>query len=359
MKALVALTIASFKQFARDKTALFFTFAFPIIFMFIFGLIYSGSESLSYSLALVNEDTSPASVATAQGIKSTPIFNVAEGDHETVLNEMREGKYKAVVVIPASLGDNLEQGQTSDILVYYDPSDMSSQTILPVLRQVIANINRELTAMPILLEIREQSISSHQFGGMDFMVPGVIAMSILFLGLFGALPLVEWREKQVLKRLGATPLNRPTVIISQVLYRLLLAVIQTIVIILLARFIFNVNMVGNWFLLIGFVILGALTMVSLGYLAVARAKTTEGAMPIIQLIQFPMLILSGIFFPIEFMPAFMKPFVSMMPLSYLGDSFRQIMVDATPQNSLTVNVLVLGGWFLVTSLLSMRLFKWE
>jgi len=85
-------------------------------------------------------------------------------------------------------------------------------------------------------------------------------------------------------------------IFSQVLYRLILALLQTLLIIGIAYFVFNVHMAGNWLVLFGLVLLGALTFISIGYLAVSRARTTEGAMPIIQLIQFPMLFLSGIFF---------------------------------------------------------------
>jgi len=359
MKAFRGLLIASFKQFFRDKAALFFTFAFPILFMFIFGLIYSGEGNLSYDIGLVNQDISPAGAATAQGIKSVPIFKVTEGVLDTTLAEMRDGKYKAVVVIPPELAVNVSRGEVSNVKVYYDPSDMASQTILPVLRQVIEQINQQLSQRPVLLAIEEKSISAHQFGGMDFLIPGILAMSILFLGLFGALPMVEWREKQVLKRLGATPLTRSNVVFSQVFYRVVLALAQTVVIILLARFVFGVNMVGNWFLLFGMVILGTLTFVSIGYLAIARARTTESAMPVIQLIQFPMLFLSGVFFPIEIMPSFMKPIVAVMPLSYLGDGLRQIMVEATPQNTMPVNALVLGAWFVVSSLLAIRFFKWE
>jgi len=359
MKAFRALLIASFKQFFRDKTALFFTFAFPIIFMFIFGLVYSGEGNISYDIGLVNQDISPAGLATAQGIKGIPIFKVTEGVLEPTLAEMRDGKYKAVVVIPSDLAGNIPKGEVSYVKVYYDPSDMASQTILPILQQVVQEINQQLSQSPLLLALTEQSISAHKFGGMDFLIPGILAMSILFLGLFGALPMVEWREKQVLKRLGATPLNRSTVVFSQVVYRVILALFQTVVIILLAHFVFKVNMVGSWFLLFTMVVVGTLTFVSIGYLAVSRAKTTESAMPVVQLIQFPMLFLSGVFFPVEIMPSFMKPIVAVMPLSYLGDGLRQIMVAATPQNSIVLDLVVLGVWFTATALLTIRIFKWE
>lgn len=82
-------------------------------------------------------------------------------------------------------------------------------------------------------------------------------------------------------------------------------------------------------------------------------------MPIIQIVQFPMLFLSGIFFPIEIMPDFMRPIVEAIPLTYLGDAFRQIMVDATPLHSLATDVAVLAGWLVVCMLLAIRFFRWE
>ena len=82
-------------------------------------------------------------------------------------------------------------------------------------------------------------------------------------------------------------------------------------------------------------------------------------MPIIQIIQFPMLFLSGIFFPIEFMPDFMRPIIAIIPLTYLGDAFRQVMVDATPLYPLSLDIAVLGAWLVVCMILAIKLFRWE
>ena len=135
--------------------------------------------------------------------------------------------------------------------------------------------------------------------------------------------------------------------------------VQTSIIIVVARLVFSVEVVGNWYMLFGLVILGTLTMVSIGYLAVSRARTVEGAMPIVQLIQFPMLFLSGIFFPVEFMPGFMRPLVAAMPITYLGDALRQTMVDATPLHPIPVDIAILAGWLVVSIVLTIRFFRWE
>ena len=107
------------------------------------------------------------------------------------------------------------------------------------------------------------------------------------------------------------------------------------------------------------ILLGTLAFISIGYFAVARAKTVEGAMPIIQLVQFPMLFLSGIFFPVEIMPAFMRPIINAMPLTYLGDAFRQIMVQGVPLYPLWLDIVVLSAWLVICVSLAIRLFQWE
>lgn len=360
MKPFNKLVIASFKQFFRDRTALFFTFAFPLLFMIIFGLVFSGDNDVNYNIGLVNQDDSIIGTTFSESLQMVPVFNISGGTLDEMLVELKKGSLRAVVQIPADVQSTINSGNAAEIIVYYDPAQAtSSQVILSALDQIVSEANRIITQQPVAIKLSEQSIQVHNLRTIDYMVPGILAMSILFLGLFGALPMVEWREKQVLKRFGATPLRRSTIVFSQVAYRLVLAVIQALIIISVAYFAFNVKVVGSWAVLFGLVILGTLTFISLGYLAVSRARTIEGAMPIIQLIQFPMLFLSGVFFPVDIMPDFMRPIVNALPLTYLGDIFRQVMVEATPLHSMVVNLAVLTGWLVISMVLAIRFFRWE
>ena len=360
MKAFNRLLVANFKQFVRDRTALFFTFAFPVLFMLIFGFVFSGGNDISYDIGLVNEDNSATGEGISMALQGIPIFEMSPGELDSKLEELRDGDLNAVIVIPANIEASIGKGEMVFIKVYYDPSQTTSaQIILPVLRQVIDAINIQMSGQPVLFELTEESIQAHELGYIDYLVPGILAMSVLFLGLFGSLTRVEWREKKILKRFGATPLRRSTMVSSQVVYRLVLAMVQTLIIIGIAYFIFDVQMVGNWLLLLGLVLLGAFTFISIGYFAVSRARTVEGAMPIIQIIQFPMLFLSGIFFPVEVMPDFMRPILAIIPLTYLGDAFRQVMVDATPVYPLMLDIGVLAAWFVICMILAIKLFRWE
>ena len=362
MKPFIKLLLSDLKQFYRDRTALFFTFAFPLLFMLIFGLVFSGNNNdLNYKIGLVDADQSPVSTQISTVLKQVSIFSIDQANNlDQELEKLKKGDIRAVVVIPSGTQATIASGKASIITVYYDPSQStSSSIILSTLQQIASQINEQMTNQPSLIQIKQQSVQIHELRNIDYLVPGILAMSILFLGLFGSLTMVERREKKVLKRFGATPLGRSKLLASQVVYRLILAVVQALIIIVVASLIFKVNIIGNWLELFGMILLGALAFISIGYFAVARAKTVEGAMPIIQLVQFPMLFLSGIFFPVEIMPAFMRPIINAMPLTYLGDAFRQIMVQGVPLYPLWLDIVVLSAWLVICVSLAIRLFQWE
>lgn len=359
MKTFAKLLVADLKQFSRDRVALFFAFAFPVLFMLIFGFVFSDSD-VSYNIGLVDEDHSTISAGIVQSLEAMPPFKITQGTLKDELDALRAGKVNAVIQLPPGLAAALASGQSIEVTAYYDPSQTTSaQIILSILRDVVSGLNQQISQRPDLLQLKEESIQSHELSYIDYLVPGVLAMSLLFLGLFSGIVQVDRREKKVLKRFGATPVKKYVVVISQIVERLIIALLQALIIIAVARFVFNVQMVGNWFALFGVVFLGTLTLISIGYFIVARARTVESAQPIIQLVQFPMMFLSGIFFPVEMMPAFIKPIVLAMPLTYLGDALRQIMVDATPLYPLYTDLGILGAWLVVCMLLAFRLFKWE
>ena len=152
MKAFGKLLVADFRQFYRDKTALFFTFAFPILFMLIFGLVFSGGEDINFKVGLVYEGDGGAGATVVESFRHIPIFDVSEGTLDDKLQELKDGDIRAVVVVPAGIEASLEGSGPADITVYYDPAQTSSaQILLPVLRQVISEIDRQMTQRPVVL----------------------------------------------------------------------------------------------------------------------------------------------------------------------------------------------------------------
>jgi ABC-2 type transport system permease protein len=172
--------------------------------------------------------------------------------------------------------------------------------------------------------------------------------------------MVSLRERKILKRLGATPLPRRTLVLSQVILRLIIAFVQTVIILTVGRLVFDVQ-VGNQIVLMAiFIVLGGLSFVAMGYLVASFARTEAAGQAIVQVIQFPMMFLSGIFWPIEFAPDWLRPVVHVMPLTYLGDALRQVMVEgSTKMFPLPLDALILIGWLLVSLSVAFRFFRWE
>ena len=261
--------------------------------MVIFGLIWSGGNNFKASIGIVNEDNSKTSQAITQAFQKISSLTVETGNQEDLVARLKKGELRAVIIVPATMEANIANGNPVDIQVYYDPSNTTTtQVILPMVNQVVEGIGQQVSRHPSVFQLHAQSIQSHQMRSIDYLVPGIIAMSIMSTGLFCALPLIQQREKKILKRWGATPIHRSSIIYSQVVFRLVLSILQTALLVFIAHAIFNVQMVGNWAVLFGVVALGALVLISIGYLVASFVKTQEGAMPIIQLVQFPMMFLS-------------------------------------------------------------------
>ncbi len=360
MKALWRLLISHNKSYLRDRMSLFFTLLFPVLFMGLFGLIFSSEDASKFDIGLVLEDTSPGGQMIEQSFSRVEIFIIHLGSRQEELEALKGGERRAVLIIPEGISQNLAQAKAVEVEIHYDPSQqITAQTTLSVLRQVLGEINKSITQRPDLLVAKEVSIQTQRLRSIDYLVPGILCMAIMQLGIFSTAGMVTNRQNLVLKRLAATPLPRHLLVTSQTVHQVVICFIQAAVLILLGRFWFGVHVLGNWLLLGGLLILGALAFISMGFVLASFARTEESFHAMAQVVNFPMMFLSGIFFPVEVMPDFLRPVIRAMPLTYLGDALRQVMIGAGPLYSLHTDVLVLAGWLALCLAISFRFFRWE
>lgn len=361
MSAFIQLYIASLKEFSRDRMAMFWTLAFPVFFIFIFGIIFSGGGDTTFDIGIAMEDEGQVGAALQQVFSDLDVFDISVGSQVELVDQLKGGDLRAVIIIPVGLSEAVVRGEPVSLQVHYDPaSQTTAQVLLPIVEKVVAGFEQRISQRPSLLAIEPVSVAASRLRNIDFLVPGILAMSLMQLGLFATAPaLVQLREQQVLRRIGATPLPRTTLLAAQVMFRLTIGLTQTLIIILVGTLVFDVAVLGNPALLVVVVVLGALMFVSMGYFISGLAKTQEGVIGITQLINFPMMFLSGLFFPVEVMPAWIRPVVTAMPLTYLADALRQIMVAATPVYALRVDLTVLAAWLVVCAVLAVRFFRWE
>jgi ABC-2 type transport system permease protein len=364
MHALVTLTVANLRSFVRDRAALFWTLAFPVIFVVLFGTIFSGGGTPEYQVGWVDEDRTPASSRLRNAFSATSFLKLTdEADRAAALAAMKTGDLDAMIVVPegvgAAVGGDLP-GTRADLVVYTDASQTNTSTaIQQTVAQIVGSVNQALSGRPPALGVKPQSIQTERLGSTSFFVPSILAMALMQLGVFSAIPLVALREKLILKRLSATPLKRWTLVGSNVVVRLILGAVQTALILGIGILAMGVQVTGGPLAIAGLVVLGAMTFIALGYVIASFARTEEAANGITQVVQLPMMFLSGIFFPLEMMPDWLRGVAVFMPLTYLGDALRQTMVGGAPFAPLGVDVLVLAAWLVVSMVVSARFFRWQ
>jgi len=362
MRMFWQLVIASVKDMVRDRMSLFWFIAFPLLFTFLFGTIFSGMDdgTQSFDIGLVVKDQGPLGQGIVAAFKSVPVFELHIGPEDDELNSLRQGRRLAVVIIPEFNMQAMTARTPTEVVVYYDESQQATARIVVAsVGELLAEVERRVTNAPRLFTAKALSIHVEEFRSVDYLIPGILAMASMQLGLYGTFTFVELREKKIIKRLGATPLPRSMVLWAEILVRLVMAVVQCLAIAVVGAVFFDLKIIGNWLLIVGSVILGASMFISLGYFLISFARTNEAAQGLIQMVHFPMMFLSGIFFPINVMPEFLRPVVDAIPLTYLGDLLRHNMLGLPSEFGVGKDVAILSAWLVVTLWLAIKRFRWE
>lgn len=360
MKTYLELVKATFKNLFRDRMSLFWFLAFPVLIILLFGMIFSSDiDASDFPVGVVAGDGAAADALTST-LEQTEAFTVHTGSEEDELAALESGYRHLVIVLPPEADNLLARKQRVDVIFYYDQQHQDvNRVLISSISEILHEIERNITGQPRIFAFRSEAIQSSELRHIDFLLPGILAMALMQLGLFGSLQLVGLRERKVLRQLNVTPLPRSLFIGSEVTVRLFMALVQAMLLLIIGHFVFGVEVSGSWPALFGLILLGSAVFVSLGYLLVSFARSEDSGIGIIQMVQFPMMFLSGIFFPVEAMPEFIKPVVKAMPLTYLGDILRQVITGWAPMHTPGTNLLVLGGWLVASLLLAIKFFRWE
>ena len=366
MRAFGAVFVARYQQFIRDRAALFFSFAFPIIFILLFGWAFQNMGTQTFKVGLADEGSPQTTMYITIALNSVVLegdvkmFKTESGNLDDLVASLKNGDLDAVIEIPAGMDTLAATGASDNVQVYYDASQtVNQQMLIPALSQVINGTDEWLGKYTPRIGMNPHSVQTHELRYIDFLLPGILGMTLMFIGVQGGLPVIQQRQAHIIKRLGSTPLRRSTLVLGDLLFRMIVILLSAALIILVGRLVFDVQMVGNWLSLCGIVLLGSLVFVSLGYLIAAFVKTQESAIPVVQIVDLPMMILSGTFFSVASMPAFIEPLIKILPLTYVNDALRQIMVSGTPLHSMTTDIAVLAAWAIACLAVTIRFFKWD
>ena len=357
MNPTLSLTIAAIKMYFRNPQALFWTLFFPLVFMLIFGLLDFGSFS-EVELGIVDEAGNEASAAFIEVLDGSEIIDLFRGSRQEELDLLKEGDRHLVVVLPPGFG---EPGSVTTVQGYFNDARLEDAEVgASIIGGLLDQMTFDLTETDRLFAFESQTVNSRGLDYVDFLVPGIIAMSVMQTGIFGVtFALIQYRNQGVLRRLKATPIRPYNFLTGQVVTRLIASMLQTLVLLGAAVLIFDLNVEGNIGVLLLLAVLGAILFLSIGFAVSGYAKSEEVGAPLANVIALPMMFLSGIFFPIDALPGSVEAVAQYLPLTFLAHGMREVAVQGESIAGIPWDFLGLGVWIVLAFALASRTFRWE
>lgn len=319
-------------ELLRDKATWSWNFIIPIILVLFIALIFGNKDATLYKVGIIGGDH-PALTQ----FKSTRYLQFIDyTDAARALNKLQHHQLDLVI-------------QGSQALKYWI-NDSSPQGYI---------LEKVLLAASGGQQWLKQSVNGQQVRYLDWVLPGIISINIMHSSLFGVgFVIVRYRKNGVLKRLKATPINAFEFLSAQVVSRLLMLTLAIVIQFSAMHLFFHFVMHGSYSLLLLIALLGAMALISLGLLVASRTSSEEVAGGLLNLITWPMILLSGVWFSLEGAPVFLQKAALALPLTHVLNAARAIMIDGATLPDLTLEITVLASMTLVFLLLASWRFKW-
>ena len=288
-------------------------------------------------------------------LHSNPSFAVSLGDEADELQALQDGNRGVVAVFTSEADDGA--GGLPAVTLYYNATEGPiSQVAVGAVRQTLI----DAAGAPLPLSIEEQAVTAQDVSFMDIFVPGILAMSLMNSGVIGlATAFVTYRERGILRRIRVTPFPLTSFILARVISQLLVAGLQAVILIGMAWAFFGLHLRGNPLVVLMAITAGALAFLAIGFAISGIAPNAETAASYANLVTFPMLFLSGIFFSMENAPAWLRPITKVLPLSYLVDALREPMSFGNGLSAIWLDLLALMLTFVIAMAISVRFFRWD
>jgi ABC-2 type transport system permease protein len=368
-------------EFSRSKLRLVMLILMPLFMMVVVGFIFPSGSSISDTpIALANMDngsmgTSFITQLNAMNNKTGMMELSTAKDYDDIKNMLQNNEINGGIIISENFSSNLLAGKQGYITVVIDQSNpQMSLTIQGVLSKTIEAIGEQMaihqlnikynvsttqaTSMVKPYTVQSQGIVAGEPNYFQFVAPGIIAM-VVMMALMTGLPHAISYEKDIgtLDGMLAAPINRLSIILGKVMAQTIRGMIQGFIILILAVVLFGVVIEGNILLVIFLIILTVFSFVGLGILITSFTENEETATMVMMTLMFPMMFLSGVFFPLQQMPWYMQGIAHFLPLTYATTALRKVMVLGADIPAVGTEILILVGFGIVLLLIAVPMFK--
>lgn len=353
------------RRFFRDHLSIFFGILFPLIFLFVFGGIFGKSSSTSFHIALINQSESPVATKFVDSLKKQKSLKIDVNQYSIndATEKMVRSQLDATVVLPSDFG-GVTNGQalpSGQATVYYTQNNaQAGQTLGAIFGGVFQGMNRQLIGAAEPFSVKGEQINKNSLTQFDYTFAGLLGFSLLGIGIFGPINVFPELKKQgILRRLSTTPLRVWQYFTSTAISQCFIGLISIAIMFVVASLAFGLTIVGNVFVLAAFIVFGIVQILGIGLAIGGWAKNERQAAPLSNIIVFPMMFLSGTFFPRFLMPQFLQTVSNFLPLTPVIDGIRYIVNEGYGFTQLGPQLALMAGWTIVVYLIAFRLFRWE
>ncbi len=347
LRSLAALTLYPLLAMSRNVSTIAFGFLFPVVFIAVFGLIGDRGSSLHLGIA-----PSSAEGPVYAGLSQLPGLDLALADDQELAREMRAGKLDGIVEI--------RDGQ---VLLTVNTASPQAQVSRLWLEAALDRMNVQeagITSPQHVLRVQEVAGRHERY--IDFALPGQIGFALLSTAIFGTVfGLIYLKKALILKRLFATPVHGITILLGQGIARLILALAQTVLILAVGILAFGFQLANGWATaleILVLVVIGLFAFLGFGLFIAGRTTDENAASPLTNLFTLPQFLLSGVFFPTDAFPSWVRMIADVLPLTFFNAAMRQIATEGAGLQDVLPTILALCAWGVFSYVLAARTFKW-
>ncbi len=338
----VELSLFALRQVTRNPPAVVWQFALPpLVLCAVIGIAFTDKGPARLTVTVSD---GPEAEQVAKALEDTGELTAVRASWPEAQERLRRGR-SILTVVP---------GPTPEL--YFDPATPDSRAA----RLLVTDALQKRAGRQDRLQTAENVLRTPGFRYLDFLVPGLLGFSLMthaFESL--AYMLTFLRKGKFLKRLSATPMSRFQFLTPFVIREALTGVTQLVALLGFTHLAFDVQVQGPLWMLVGFLLFGALCFAGLGLLMGSRARVMESVFGLNALATLSMVSLSGVFFSVDKFPSWMQGAIRLLPLTALIDGLREIILGGGAHQEILRCVAVLSGWGIVSYLVTLKIFRWS
>ncbi len=348
MTAFRGVATALVKGFVRDRTSLFFTLVFPLMFLVLFGGVLD-FDSTKRDLVEVGEVPLVDDLSGGAKQAFDQIFEVRRVDDlDAALEEVRSGDADVAV-----------EQQGDELVAHYTRTDqVGAATVQGALVRFVDAANLDASGQPPQYTFRSEQVEDESLQPIQFFTPGLLGWAIATSAAIGAAATLQgWRQSRLLARLQLSPARSASVVSARVVVTVGIALVQMAIFVGLAVAAFGLRLAGSWWLSVPLLVLGTLCFMAIGLFAGAVSRTAEGAVNLANLVVLPMAFLSGSFFPLDGAPGWLRTLASVFPLFHLNEGMLDVLVRGEGLTAVAAPAAYLALFGLVVGTLAVVAFR--